>query len=87
MEFILQKSKLLFRLAGRLNERQEKVLLRMFREGCSGFKGGLSAENYISITQISRQTATRDLQSLVELGALTRTGERKGVRYFLNLDA
>ena len=84
VEFLIQKSKLLFRLSGRINERQEKVLLRMFREGYSGFKGGLSAENYISITQISRQTATRDLQNLVELGVLTRKGERKGVRYFLN---
>lgn len=29
----------------------------MFREGPSGFKGGLSAEKYISLTGISRATA------------------------------
>jgi hypothetical protein len=34
-----------------LNPRQEKAIARMFREGIDGFKGGLSAENYISITR------------------------------------
>ena len=57
----------------------------MFREGPAGFQGGLSAENYINLTGTSRATATRDLQQLIEMGALTRTGERKGTRYWLNL--
>jgi len=57
----------------------------VFREGPDGFEGGLSAENYISITQASRTTATRDLTDLVSKGALTRTGERKGTRYHLNM--
>jgi Fic family protein len=52
-------------LHGQLNECQEKVLARMFREGIDGFKGGLSAENYIGIAKTSRSTATRDLQGLV----------------------
>jgi len=34
----------------------------MFRQGIDGFKGGLSAENYIGINKTSRATATRDLQ-------------------------
>ncbi len=34
-------------LRGHLNERQEMGLLRMFREGPEGFKGGLSAGKYI----------------------------------------
>ena len=59
----------------------------MFREGPDGFKGGLSAENYISISGTSRATATRDLQELVEIGALTRTGERRYTRYWLNLQS
>jgi Fic family protein len=57
----------------------------MFRKGIDSFKGGLSAENYISISKTSRATATRDLQGLVEQGALTRTGELRHTRYFLNL--
>ncbi len=75
VEFYVEKTKLYDRLRGQLNPRQEKAVARMFREGFDGFKGGLSAENYISITQASRATATRDLQDFVANGALTRTGE------------
>lgn len=85
IDFIIEKTRLLDRLKGKLNERQTKVLLRMFREGPEGFEGGLSAENYISITGTSRATATRDLADLVENGALTRTGQLKSTRYYLNI--
>lgn len=52
-----------------------------------GFKGGLSAENYISITGASRATTTRDLTDLVAKGALTRMGELRYTRYYLDLEA
>ena len=77
---------MLERLRGKMNPRQEKCLLRMFEEGPEGFSGGLSAENYISITKATRPTATRDLSDLVAKGALARTGERKSTRYHLNID-
>lgn len=83
--FHIAKARFHDRFRGQLNVRQEKVIARMFREGPSGFKGGLSAENYISITQTSPATATRDLHDLVMKGALTRTGERRHTRYSLNL--
>ena len=83
--FFIRKTKFYDRFRGRLNERQEKAIARIFREGVGGFEGGLSAENYISITATSRPTATRDLQQLVEIGALTRTGERRYTRYDLKL--
>jgi Fic family protein len=67
--------------------RQSKAIARMFREGINGFEGRLSAENYISITKASHATATRDLHELVEIGGLTRTGERRYTRYHLNIDA
>ena len=67
-----------------LNPRQTKVVERIFREGFVGFEGGLSAENYISITRTSRATATRDLNELVALGAFTKTGIGKGTRYYWN---
>lgn len=85
IDFFVQKAKFYDRFQGQLNERQEKVVARIFKEGMAGFKGGLSAENYISITGTSRATATRDLQQLVEIGALTRTGERRHTRYSLSL--
>ena len=82
-EFLIDKTRLLDRLRGRLNERQEKALLRMFREGPEGFKGGLSAGNYIRITGTSPATATRDLADMVAKGALSRVGERRHARYHL----
>lgn len=83
MDFFVAKAKFYERFRGRLNARQDKVVARLFKEGIDDFKGGLSAENYISITGTSRATATRDLQDLVEKGALTRTGELRHTRYFL----
>lgn len=85
INFFIQKAKFYDRFRAELNDRQEKVVARIFKEGIAGFKGGLSAENYISITNTSRATATRDLQQLVEIGALTRTGERRHTRYSLSL--
>jgi len=87
LSFIIEKSKMLNALSGQINPRQEKVLLRMFAEGPSGFKGGLSAENYIAITKTTRATATRDLTDLVEKGALVKTGELRYTRYRLNLSS
>lgn len=84
VEFLIAKTKFYDRLRGQLNERQEKVIARIFREGPAGFKGGLSAENYIRITGTSRATATRDLQDLVEKKALVRTGTLKSTRYHLH---
>ena len=84
--FILQKTRLLTRLHGNLNARQEKALLRMFEAGPEGFIGGLSARNYRSITGATSATTTRDLVDMVALGALRRSGERKATRYFLHLD-
>ncbi|MCT7376816.1 Fic family protein [Chelativorans salis] len=86
IEFQIAKARFYDRLRVKLNPRQEKAIARMFREGIDGFKRGLSAENYISITGASRATATRDLQDLVEKGALTRTGQRRHTRYWLNTE-
>jgi Fic family protein len=85
VDFILDQSRLLETLSGRLNPRQEKVLQRLLREGPEGFVGGLSAANYSAITKASSATTTRDLAELVTLGALTRTGEHRYARYTLNI--
>lgn len=87
VEFLIHKTRMFDRLKDKLNERQEKALLRMFQEGPKGFKGGLSASNYRSITKASTPLmATRDLTDLVEKGALTKKGERKHTRYYLRLE-
>lgn len=83
VEFLLDKNRLLDRLRGQLNNRQGKAILRMLREGPEGFKGGLSAGNYVTITGASPATATRDLADLVDKKALIRTGELRHTRYRL----
>jgi Fic family protein len=85
IDFLIQKTKLYDRVRDRLNERQARAIARMFREGPDGFKGGLSAANYISITGAPRATATRDLADLVDKGVLLVTGALKSTRYWLNL--
>ena len=75
VEFVIAKAKFHDRLKDQLNERQSKVIDRMFKEGPDGFAGGLSAENYLAITKPSRATATRDLADLVRKGALIKEGQ------------
>ncbi|WP_421896446.1 Fic family protein [Marinoscillum sp.] len=86
IKFIIEKGKFYRRFEDRFNERQQKVVERMFNEGVNGFKGGLSAKNYASITGAPSATTTRDLSKMVEIGAFKKTGELKSTRYFLNID-
>jgi Fic family protein len=80
VSFIVAKNKFFAKYKNTFNARQEKVLLRVFEEGLEGFKGGLSAANYKTISMVSPATTTRDLQELLNIGELKHT------RYFLNLD-
>ena len=85
IRFLIEKTRLLDRLREKINDRQEKALIRMMAEGPDGFIGGLSAHNYRTITDAASATATRDLAELVELGALERVGERRYARYHLTI--
>ncbi len=87
VDFLMAKTKFYDQFRDSMNERQAKVIARMFREGLDGFKGGLSAGNYITIADTSRATATRDLQELVASGAFTSSGALKSSRYHLNISA
>jgi len=82
---LIDKTKMLDRLRGKINARQEKALLRLFQAEPDGFEGGLSAANYRTITEAPVSTTTRDLADLVAKGALRRTGSRKHTRYWLDL--
>lgn len=86
IEFLIEKTRFYEKFNGQLNERQLRIVARLFKEGVAGFKGGLSADKYIHITKTSKATATRDLHDLVEKGALTKTGELKHTRYYLKID-
>ena len=86
MEFLVEKTKFFDKHKQQMNPRQEKAISRLFAAGTQGFTGGLSAKNYMSITQAAPSTATRDLQDMVKKGLLRKTGERKSTRYWLNVD-
>lgn len=85
VNFLIEKTKFYDRFKDQLNARQGKVIERIFREGIEGFQGGLSAENYLTITGTSRATATRDLQKLIDMNVFRKTGVLKGTRYYLNI--
>ncbi len=83
LDFLLANTRLWDRLRGQLNARQEKALSRLMHAGVEGFVGGLSAGKFMAMTNAPAATARRDLAQLVELGALRRTGQLKGTRYWL----
>jgi len=83
IRLVLRKSRFFGRFGHDLNERQLKVLRRMFEAGPGGFTGGLNTRKYIALTGTSKATATRDLQRLAELGALIPAGGGRSVRYDL----
>ena len=86
VEFVIDKTRLLDGARGRLNDRQQKALLRMLREGPACFEGGLSAGNYARITGASPATTTRDLADMVEKHLLVRVGERRYARYHVAIE-
>jgi Fic family protein len=59
-----------------LNDRQRKVINRLFEAGPGGFLGGLSNLKYRGITKTTRETAKRDLADLVAKGILAKNGAR-----------
>lgn len=84
--FTIKKSQYFNFFRDQLNERQLKVIQRMFEEGPKGFEGGMRARKYKSIAGVSKATATRDLQDLVAKNALTPKGGGRSTRYDLNID-
>ena len=86
VDFILQKARFFEKYKHELNDRQSKVIKRMLDEGVEGFKGGMNATKYMSISGTSKATATRDLQHLAAIEAFIPEGGGRSVRYSLNLN-
>lgn len=85
IDFTLNKIKTFDLFKNRFNERQVKVLHKMYSFGPDGFEGGMTAKKYISLTKVSKATATRDLQELEKLGVLIVSGGGRSVHYILNV--
>jgi len=85
VRFSLQKTKFFDRFQEQLNERELKVIQKMFDAGIEGFEGGMTAKKYMRINQTSKATATRDLQHLTEMQILLQQGGGRNIHYQLNL--
>lgn len=55
-----------------LNERQLKVLNRLLDTAPESFIGGITARKYMSLTKVSKATATRELADLLGKGCLIK---------------
>lgn len=85
IDFTVKKMKYFDRFKDQLNERQLKVIQRMFDAGVEGFAGGMTAKKYTAITKTSKATATRDLLYLADIKALEAQGGGRSTRYELVL--
>ena len=70
-----------------LNERQIKVLNKIFDVGIDNFEGGLNTKKYMAITKVSKATATRDISELIEFECIKQVDGTAGrnVRYTINI--
>jgi Fic family protein len=79
----ISKNRYFQKFESMLNARQLKVVRRLFEAEPKGFEGGMTARKYSAITGTSKATATRDLQHLLEIGALLQKGQGRSTRYGL----
>ena len=85
IDFTLKKVRFFDQFKNLLNDRQLRVIKRMFEEGPNGFLGGMNARKYTSLTKVSKATATRDLQYLADINALLIIGGGRSTSYQINL--
>ena len=85
VQFTIKKVKFFDKHDKHFNPRQRKVINRMLEEGREGFKGGMNVKKYISITNTSKATATRDLQQLVDMHAFENKGIGRSTSYDINI--
>ncbi|WP_184549846.1 Fic family protein [Mucilaginibacter sp. FT3.2] len=88
IDFTINKTRFFDRFKRELNERQLKLIQRIFEEGPKGFKGGINTSKYVSITKSPNITASRDLKDLLAKGIIMPFDNAGGrsTKYKLNLD-
>jgi len=85
IQFTIKKMKFFDKYDKIFNDRQKKVINRILEEGVNGFKGGMNAKKYISITDTSKATATRDLQELAAMNVFLIKGLGRSTSYELDI--
>ena len=67
-----------------LSERQRKVINKLLDAGPDGFEGGLTTRKYASMVKVSKPTAFREINRLLELGLLRQNpGKGRSISYGL----
>ncbi|MDM8539261.1 Fic family protein, partial [Desulfobacterales bacterium HSG17] len=67
-----------------MNKRQQKVINRLLDAGEGGFEGGLTTRKYVSMAKVSRSTAFREINDLVNKGVI-RPDKGKGRNVSYNI--
>ena len=84
VDFVVGKSRFYDRFHNEVNERQARVVARVFSEGIKGFEGGISTKKYSIIAKCSARTASRDLADLLDKGIIVQqSGSGRSTRYEL----
>jgi Fic family protein len=85
MDFVLAKTRFYEAYGDQLNDRQARMVLRVFAEGRKGFDCGITTKKYEAITKCPNRTASRDLSDLVAKGVIIPLpGGGRTTRYELN---
>ena len=88
LNFIVFKTKFWDKYRDRnLNTRQTKVLNFILDIGIENFKGNLSKKKYMSISDSSSSTASRDISELLEIGCIKQIVGTAGrnISYEINI--
>jgi len=84
VNFVLSKTRFYEAYGNQLNDRQARMVSRVFAEGRKGFEGGITTRKYEAITKCPNRTASRDLSDLVAKGAIVPlAGGGRTTRYEL----
>ena len=70
VDFVLLKTRFYETYGDQLNDRQARMVARVFAEGRTGFEGGITTKKYAAITKCPNRTASRDLSDLLAKGII-----------------
>ncbi len=86
VNFVLAKTRFYETYGNQLNDRQARMVSRVFAEGRKGFEGGITTKKYEAITKCPNRTASRDLSDLIAKGIIIPLpGGGRTTRYELTI--
>ena len=86
VNFVLTKTRFYEVYGNQLNDRQARMVSRVFAQGRKGFEGGITTKKYEAITKCPNRTASRDLSDLVAKGIIIPLpGGGRTTRYELTI--